>query len=146
MEVRRFEDLIVWQLADALRTGVVAFTADGSASRDFKYCDQIRDAAASACRNIAEGFGRFRPTEFARYLEIAAGSLQEVKDALHDGHRRKYVDDSEHERLVRLALRTLKASYRLREYLQSERAANFWKHARRSRSTNRFEPKEPREP
>jgi hypothetical protein len=43
--VHRFEDLIAWQLEDELRREVFAFTEDGKAARDFKYRDQIRDAA-----------------------------------------------------------------------------------------------------
>jgi four helix bundle protein len=54
---------------------VFAFTATAPASRDFKYCDQIRSSSSSAPANIAQGFGRFRPREFARFLEIARASL-----------------------------------------------------------------------
>jgi four helix bundle protein len=67
--VDRFEDLVVWQRADELRREVLEFTSTGPPSRDFKFRDQIRDAASSAARNTAEGFGRFRPLEFARFLE-----------------------------------------------------------------------------
>jgi four helix bundle protein len=77
--VRRIEDLIAWQLAFELEREIFAFTAKGAAWRDIKYREQIRDSSASAVRNTAEGFGRFRPTEFARFLEIAHGSLDETK-------------------------------------------------------------------
>jgi four helix bundle protein len=142
MVATRFEDLVVWQLADQLRSEVIALTATAPRTLDIKYCNQIKDAAASACRNVAEGFGRFRPTEFARYLEIAAGSLHEVKDGLHDGHARGYLDATQRERLVRLTLRALKANFRLREYLRSNKAADFWKQTQRRTR----EPREPREP
>jgi 23S rRNA-intervening sequence protein len=33
-------------------------------------------------RNTSEGFGRYHPKEFARFLRIAAGSLQETKNHL----------------------------------------------------------------
>ena len=79
----RIEDLIVWQLANQLKREIYAFTARPPASRDFKYRDQIRDAAALVTRNTAEGFGLFRPKQFKNFLAIAAGSLQEVKDQLH---------------------------------------------------------------
>ncbi len=88
MGVRRVEDLVVWQLAFDLQREVFAFTAIGAAWRDVKFREQIRDASASATRNTAEGFGRFRPKEFARFLEIAHGSLDETKDGLHIGHSR----------------------------------------------------------
>jgi hypothetical protein len=72
MGVDRFEDLIAWQLADQLQTEVFEFTSSPGVSRDFKYCDQIRDSIRSAKRNTAEGFGRYYPKEFARFLRIAA--------------------------------------------------------------------------
>jgi four helix bundle protein len=75
--VRRFEDLIAWQLARQLQNEVFAILDTGLPSRDVMYCDQIRESARSATRNTAEGFGRYYPREFARFLRIAAGSLHE---------------------------------------------------------------------
>src|SRR5206468_2119053 len=46
-------DLICWQLSYELKCEVLAFTATASVSKDFKYCDQIRDSSASAPRNVA---------------------------------------------------------------------------------------------
>ena len=101
--MRDFRDLVAWQLCDDLRSEVVAFTETGPASRDFKYRDQIRDASSSAPRNIAEGFGRYRPAEFARFLEYAVASLEETKDGLIDGHDRGYLDKDLYSRLRDLA-------------------------------------------
>ena len=41
------------------------------ASKDFEFCKPIRGSAREAPTTIAEGFGRFRPADFARYLEFA---------------------------------------------------------------------------
>jgi len=116
--VERFEDLDVWRLADELRREVLAFTEAGPASRDFKYRDQIRDAAASAARNTAEGFGRFRPADFARFLEFAHASLSETQDALLDGRERGYLSDKPFDRMWRLAKRGLAANTGLMTYLK----------------------------
>ena len=70
MGARSFEDLVAWQLSRHLHSEVVEFTANGAAARDFHYRDQIRASSASAPANIAEGFARFRPREFARFLEF----------------------------------------------------------------------------
>jgi four helix bundle protein len=118
MGVRRFEDLIAWQLADQLQTGIIEFTSHPPASRDFKYCDQIRDSIRSAKRNTSEGFGRYYPKEFARFLRIAAGSLQETKNHLQDGLKHRYLTQEHHERLKRLCLRAIKANVRLIAYLR----------------------------
>src|SRR3989442_10647226 len=122
MVARRFEDLIAWQLAYELQQLVFAFTASGPVSRDFKYCDQIRESSRSAMRNTAEGFGRYTPAEFARFLRIAAGSLHETKSHLRDGLDRGYLDGAHHEQLVRLSLRAIKANNHLARYLKTSKA------------------------
>jgi len=66
MVFKRFEDIVAWQLADQLRKEVIAASARGSLAKDYKFCAQIRDAANSGSSNIAEGFKRFNPREFAQ--------------------------------------------------------------------------------
>jgi four helix bundle protein len=122
MGVKRFEDLIAWQLADQLQTDIFEFTSQLPAARDFKYCDQIRDSIRSAKRNTAEGFGRYYPKEFARFLRIAAGSLQETKNHLQDGLKQEYLSDERHEHMKRLCLRAIKANVRLIAYLRHAKA------------------------
>src|SRR5262245_31965737 len=56
MVAKRFEDLIVWQRAHELQEEIFSFTAHPPTSNDFKFCQQIRDSARSATRNIAEGY------------------------------------------------------------------------------------------
>ena len=114
---RQFTDLVAWQLADELRRLIIEIVAHPRVARDFKYCDQCKDAARSAASNIAEGFGRFRHREFARFLRIAMGSLQEVADLLIDGHARGYVSDSQLADGRRLAIRAKSACARLAQYL-----------------------------
>ena len=108
--VRDFRDLVAWQLAYELRCEVFAVTATGGAARDFKFRDQIRDASASAPRNIAEGFGRFGPREFARFLAIARASLIETRHHLIDGRDRGYIDSAAADRLSNLARAAIKAT------------------------------------
>ena len=93
MGVRRFEDLIAWQRAHDLQEEVFAITAKPPASRDFKFCNQIRDSARSAARNTAEGFG------------------------IHDARDRGYLTIEKWEQLTRLSLRAIKANTRLIAYL-----------------------------
>jgi four helix bundle protein len=128
MVARRFEDLIVWQLAYQLQQGVFAFTSKPPAAKDFKYCNQIRESSRSARKNISEGFGRFYPKEFARFLRNAGGSLHETKDHLLEAHESKYLSDAEFERLFRLTLRAIKGCNRLIAYLRSAKApVPFWR-------------------
>jgi len=148
MGVRRFEDLIAWQLADQLQTDIFEFTARPPASRDFKYCDQIRESIRSAKRNTSEGFGRYYPKEFARFLRIAAGSLQETLNHLQDGLKQQYLSAERHLYMKRLCLRAIKANVRLIGYLRyakpPEPFANGPAESREPRESN--EPEEPPEP
>jgi four helix bundle protein len=151
MVARRFEDLIIWQLAYKVQQGVFAFTAKPPASKDFKYCNQIRESSRSARKNMSEGFGRFYPKEFARFLHNAVGSLNETKDHLLEGHELKYVDDAEFERLFRLTLRAIKGSNRFIAYLRQAKAPEpFWRvrnpDEKPSDTGNPFEPFELSEP
>src|SRR5436305_1898571 len=117
MGARRFDDLIAWRLANELKESVIAFIAKQPACRDRDSCDQIRKSASSAPANVSEGFGRYYPREFARFLRIAIGSLQETLNHLEDAHKRGYLNDAEHDRLRRLCLRTIKAANRFIAYL-----------------------------
>jgi four helix bundle protein len=118
MGARRFEDLVAWQLSCELREEIMAFSARDPTCRDRRFCDQIRDSACSAPSNIAEGFGRFYPREFSRFLSIAAGSLQETRNHLLEARIRGYISAEELERLTRLTLRAFRASTRLAAYLR----------------------------
>jgi len=115
---KRFEDLEAWQLADELRREVYELTATGSASKDFKFCNQIRDAASSACRNISEGFGRFRPAPFAQFMEYSIASTMETQDALKDGVERGHWTIEKSSRARSLAARCLQVSRPLMLYLK----------------------------
>ena len=128
MGVNRYEDLAAWQLARELERKVFAFTATPAASKDFDYCRQIRKSRSSAPRNIAEGFGRYRPAEFARFVRIARGSLTETKDHLDAGHERGYLSSSEHRSMNQLVNRAIGASTGLVRYL--DEAAKTWTQGR----------------
>ena len=115
---KRYEDIEAWQLANELKLEVYALTRDGPASKDFRFRDQIRDSAASVTKNIAEGFGRFRPAPFASFMEIALGSAMETKDSLQDGVDRGYFIPERVDRALKLAERTIRCSKALIAYLK----------------------------
>jgi four helix bundle protein len=116
--VNRFEDLIVWQLTVALRDAVYVLTGSGGASRDFTFRQQIRDSASSAPRNIAEGFKRYNPPQFAHFLNIAKGSLAETQNHLLHGKHQGYFSEQEFTEAWRLTCRALRAANRLHAYLR----------------------------
>jgi four helix bundle protein len=118
MVARHYRELICWQLSCDLKRRVYAVLADQTVSADLDFCKQIRGSARGAPRTIAEGFGRFRPTEFARYLEFARASLIETQNHLDDALDMSYVTADQHADLWKLADRAIGATTRLHQYLR----------------------------
>ena len=119
----KLDDLIVWQLACQFETQVLdLLERRPEARRDFRFTGQLSDAAASVPSNVAEGFHRFRASEFAQFLRYARGSLAESEKRLHTGVRRNYFSQADVDPLLRLARRLGKALTNFQAYL-AERAA-----------------------
>ena len=114
-------ELIVWQLADELRTDVFRLAERDSVQRDFRFRDQLRGAVSSIAANITEGYGRTNHTDFARFLDFAMGSLRETENWLIDGVGRRYWTEAESAPARRLCKRLTVAITNLRKYLRSTR-------------------------
>jgi len=119
MVARHYRELVCWQLSNELKRRVYAFIAKPPASKDFEFCKQIRGSARGAPRTISEGFGRFRPPEFARYLEFARASLIETQNHLDDALDNEYITTETHHDLFKLADRAIGATTRLQQYLNA---------------------------
>lgn len=113
MSARSHRDLICWRRAYEVKLLVYRLVNDTSAKRDFEFRKQIRESAASAPRLMAEGFGRYYPAEFARYLRLANGELAETIESLDDGVDRSHFTKEQIIPLQRLAKRSSKAATRL---------------------------------
>jgi four helix bundle protein len=118
----KFEELLVWQLMHELHIEVWKATETPPAARDFRFRDQIRDASESTVRNVAEGFGRFNPGQFAAFLDISRASALETKALLKKGLDVGYWSENEFKRLDTLADRGLQALAKFQRYLRSPRA------------------------
>jgi len=79
---RGFKDLAVCKASVELTAMIYALTRAFPRDEVYGSSRQLRDAAISVNLNIAEGWGRNRKTEMARFCEIARGSLAEVDAAL----------------------------------------------------------------
>ena len=117
MAANTYRELVCWQLADELQRRIVGITATPRVARDFKFCNQIRDASLSSASNIAEGFARRSPPDFARFLTIAKGSLAETQVQLRAGLDRGYFDRQTVVELLILAARCDRVTSALRAYL-----------------------------
>jgi four helix bundle protein len=112
------EELVVWQLSTELKRDIYNFVKNGAIARDPELIGQLRRAAASAPRNIAEGFGRFLPGPFIQSLRIANGELREVQELLRDACDRGYTNRDGILPLLRLSMRACKAIASLIRYLE----------------------------
>ncbi|MCA9077615.1 MAG: four helix bundle protein [Planctomycetaceae bacterium] len=74
----RFQKLDVWQRAIRLSNRVYELTKTFPNEERFGLTSQMRRTAVSIAANIAEGSGRVSDRDFARFLEIAYGSLMET--------------------------------------------------------------------
>ena len=68
----------VWAKAHALTLTLYTVTAKFPREETYNLTSQIRRACSSIPTNIAEGCGRGGDPEFARFLQIAAGSASEL--------------------------------------------------------------------
>ena len=95
--IRDFRDLVVWQKAMLFAEHVYTMLPCFPAEERFGLCDQLRRAVVSIPSNIAEGRGRDSAKDFAHFLHLAKGSLNEVMTQLELAFRFGYL--SEYEKL-----------------------------------------------
>ena len=73
-----FEKLDVWHRAIEFADLVYGFTSEFPGDERFGLTNQMRRASVSVSSNLAEGCSRGSKQDFARFVEIATGSLFEV--------------------------------------------------------------------
>jgi four helix bundle protein len=90
-----FEKLDVWQKAIDFADLVYKETRGFPHDERFGLTNQMRRAAVSVSSNIAEGTSRMSQVEFARFVEIATGSVFEVVSQSFIGHRQSFLRDDQ---------------------------------------------------
>ena len=78
-------------------------TGDFPDEERFGLTNQMRRAAVSISSNIAEGSSRASRTDFARFIEIATGSLFEVVSQTTIALRRKTIAQNDYNRIYAAA-------------------------------------------
>lgn len=84
-------DLIVWQKAMDLVTGIYKITATFPSEERFGLSSQARRAAVSIPSNIAEGHGRKSTAAYLNHLSIAYGSLMELETQIQIALRLNFI-------------------------------------------------------
>jgi four helix bundle protein len=116
--IRRFEDIQAWQQARILVREVYKACAKGRLSRDFGLKDQLWRAALSSMSNIAEGFAKKSDRDFARFLDIARGSITGVQSLLYVALDIEYIDKNEFDQLRAMTEKTASLVSGLTSYLR----------------------------
>lgn len=93
--ITSFEELEIWKEAGRLYQKVLALIKREVVAKDFRFRDNMREAAGSVMDNIAEGFERDSRLEFINALSYSKGSTGEVRSQLFRGFDSEYWDESE---------------------------------------------------
>ena len=137
MTARTFRELRAWQTAYAFKLRIYELVESGPISNDEKLRKQLREGAASAVSQIAEGFGRFDPVDFARFVKMGRASIVECQNHLQDAVDRRHITHvvrQEHETLAKEALMEIGG---LLDYLQSPEAKRNAERVRQKRFERR---------
>ena len=94
--IKSFEDLEVFQRAYKLSLEIHVLSLSLPKSEQYGFADQIRRASKSICATIAEGFGKQKHSaaEYRRYLQMAAGSADEMRVWIRYCLDLGYIDES----------------------------------------------------
>jgi four helix bundle protein len=100
MNIKKFEDLEIWQEARELCKIVYEITSTGPFNNDFKFRNPIRSSAGSVMDNIAEGFDRGRNKGVYQFLSISRGSTGEARSQSYRAYDNKYMSEEKHNELL----------------------------------------------
>jgi len=90
--MKDYRKLVVLEKAHKLTLFIYNITRAFPKEEQYGLISQIRRAATSTPTNIAEGCGKNTQTDFARYLQNAFGSMQEVQYLSFLSFELKYLD------------------------------------------------------
>jgi four helix bundle protein len=98
-QIRSYRDLEVWQRSMEVVVKVYHCTQTFPQAENYGLTNQIRRSSVSVPSNIAEG--HVRPTkDFARFLNIAMGSVAELETQLELAHRIGYLKEEDFHHLT----------------------------------------------
>jgi len=95
-----YRDLIAWQRAMRLVTGIYEGTRPFPRDELYGLTNQLRRAAVSVPSNIAEGQARFSRKEFHHFLSLARGSLVEIETQLIIAQNLGYLPGQQNQSLL----------------------------------------------
>jgi four helix bundle protein len=118
MNIKRFEDLEIWQEARKLSKVVFDITSVSPFSSDFRFRDQMRASAGSVMDNIAEGFERDGNMEFSQFLSISKGSTGEVRSQSYRAYDYNYINPKKLDELLERTDSISRKTFNLMQHLK----------------------------
>ncbi|MDP2981885.1 MAG: four helix bundle protein [Candidatus Latescibacter sp.] len=97
--MKTFRDLLVWQKSIELVVEIYKVTKRFPNDECYGLTSQMRRCAVSIPSNMAEGYGRNSPNDFARFLQISTGSLFELQTQIEISHKLNYVTSNDFDAL-----------------------------------------------
>jgi four helix bundle protein len=94
-----FEKLEVWQEAIDFADTIYTLNRTFPENERFGLTNQMRRAAVSISSNLAEGSSRSSRPDFARFVEIATGSLFEVVSQSTISRRQNFLSEADFNRM-----------------------------------------------
>jgi four helix bundle protein len=98
-----FEKLDVWQEAIQFANLIYQVTSSFPERARFGLTNQMRRAGVSVSSNLAEGSSRISRVDFARFVEIATGSLFEVVSQANISLNQEFLTRREYESIFNSA-------------------------------------------
>ena len=105
--------------AHQLTLAVYASTRNFPAEERYGLVSQLRRAAVSVPSNLAEGSGRGSDKDFARFVRISIGSINELEYGLRLSHDLGFLHTDKHEDLAKLSANTRRTLVGLKRTLTS---------------------------
>lgn len=117
--VFNFEKLDTWHEAIHFADLVYQLTRSFPAEERFGLTNQMRRAAVSISSNIAEGCSRSSRVDYARFVEIATGSLFEVVSQATVSRNQGFLSQPNHQKLYQAAGKQSRMLSGLRKSLEA---------------------------
>jgi len=112
--MNNFKKLNVWKKAIELATNIYKETEYFPNDELYGLTSQIRRCTVSISSNIAEGAGRQSKKEFRHFLNIAAGSCNELETQLIISSNLEYIEEANSEHLQNSIIEIRKMLYALK--------------------------------
>jgi four helix bundle protein len=112
-----FEKLEVWQKAVDFAEMIYDVTRNFPSDERFGLTHQMRKAALSISSNLAEGSSRNSKVDYARFVEIASGSLFEVVSQSVVSRRRGFLSEDDFAKIYAASEQQSRMLSGLRSYL-----------------------------